>query len=234
MLRLAYEHGKLMRLPVLKKLKEAGARQGFFEPEQYQAVRGHLAADLQVITDIAYTYGWRMQNEVLVLERRQLDLTERTLRLDPGTIKNNEGRVIYLTPALAEALAAQVKRVEQLSRKLGRIIPFLFPHLAGRAPRDADPRLPEGLGHGVQGRRHRGPAPPRLPPYRRPQHGQPGRRRARGHDGHRAQDARRVRLLPHREPRGSARRRHQARGKRDGQRDGQSEGADPETRPLTC
>ena len=45
MLRLAYEHGKLMRLPVIKKLKEAGARQGFFESEQYQAVRSHLAPD---------------------------------------------------------------------------------------------------------------------------------------------------------------------------------------------
>lgn len=131
MFRLAYELGKLMRLPVLKKLKEAGARQGFFESEQYQAVRGHLAPDLQVITDLAYTYGWRMQSEILVLERRQLDLTERTLRVDPGTTKNDEGRVVYLTPALAEALAVQVKRVEQLGRKLGQIIPFLFLHLRG-------------------------------------------------------------------------------------------------------
>lgn len=39
--------------------------------------------------------------------------------------------MVYLTPALAEALAAQVKRVEALGRKLGRIIPYLFPHLRG-------------------------------------------------------------------------------------------------------
>ena len=132
MLRLAYEHGKLMRLPVIKKLKEAGARQGFFESEQYQAVRSHLAPDHQVITDLAYTYGWRMQNEVLVFEGRHLDLTERTLRLDPGTTKNDEGRIVYLTPALAVALAAQLVRVE----KLGRIIPLLFPHLRGERIRD--------------------------------------------------------------------------------------------------
>jgi hypothetical protein len=131
MLRLAYEHDKLRRLPVLKKLKEAGARQGFFEAEQYQAVRRHLAPDLQVITDVAYTYGWRMQSEVLTFERRQLDLKTGTLRLDPGTTKNDEGRIVYLTPALAEALAAQVERVEKPGRKLGRVIPCLFPHLRG-------------------------------------------------------------------------------------------------------
>jgi integrase len=133
-LRLAYEGGKLMRLPIIHKLKEAGARQGFFEREQFDAVRRKLDRQpaLQVAVTIAYTFGWRMQSEVLTLERRQLDLEAGTLRLDPGTTKNDEGRVVYLTPELKALLAAQVERVKELERGAKRIIPPLFPRLRGR------------------------------------------------------------------------------------------------------
>ena len=84
--------------------------------------------------DIEHTFGWRTQSEVLTLERRHLDLTVRphgTLRLDPGTTKNDEGRVVYLTPALHQALAEQLERVAKLERQLGRVIPYLFPHFQG-------------------------------------------------------------------------------------------------------
>jgi integrase len=117
---------------VAHKLKEARPRQGFFEREQYQAVRRHLSEDLQVAVAIAYAFGWRTQSEVLTLERRQLDLEAGTLRLEPGTTKNDDGRVVYLTPELRALLEAQLARVEALQRQLGRIIPFLFPHLVKR------------------------------------------------------------------------------------------------------
>jgi integrase len=132
MLRLAYENGKLLRLPVIRKLKEAAPRSGFFEREQYEAVRRHLPADLQVAAAIAYTYGWRMQSEVLALERRQLDLEAGTLRLDPGATKNDEGRLVYLTPEIKALLASQLERVEALQRRTERIVPYLFPFLSGR------------------------------------------------------------------------------------------------------
>jgi hypothetical protein len=74
MLRLAYENGKLLRLPVIRKPKERAPREGFFEHRQYVAVVRHLPADLQVAAAIAYTFGWRTQSEVLTLERRQLNL----------------------------------------------------------------------------------------------------------------------------------------------------------------
>ena len=132
MLRLAYEGGKLLRMPVMRKLKEAAPRQGFFERDQYLAVRGHLPKDLQVAMAIAHAFGWRMQSEILTLERRQLDLEAGTLRLDAGTTKNDEGRVVYLTPELKSLLTAQLERVDALQRRLGRIVPFLFPYLSGR------------------------------------------------------------------------------------------------------
>jgi integrase len=130
MLRLGLEHQKLVRLPIVHKPKEAAPRAGFFEADAFQAVRGHLPADLQAAVTIAYTFGWRMQSEVLALETRQLDLAARTIRLDPGSTKNDEGRVVYLTPELRELLAAHVERVQALGRDLKRVVPWLFPHFA--------------------------------------------------------------------------------------------------------
>jgi len=86
---------------------------------------------LQVAASIAYTFGWRTQSEVLTLERRQVDLEAGTLRLDPGTTKNDDGRLVYMPPDLKRLVAAQVDRVRILERKVGRVIPFLFPHLHG-------------------------------------------------------------------------------------------------------
>ena len=70
MLRLAYESSKLIRLPVMHKLTEAGPRQGFFECEQFEAVRRRLRPDLQLAATICYQLGWRVRSEVLALERR--------------------------------------------------------------------------------------------------------------------------------------------------------------------
>jgi integrase len=132
MLRLAHENNKLLRLQVIRKLKESAPRQGFFEREKYEAVRHHLQSDYQVAAAVAHTYGWRMQSEVLTLERRQLDVELGTIRLDPGTTKNSDGRVVYLTPELKSILVAQLERVKALEREMGSILPYLFPHLQGR------------------------------------------------------------------------------------------------------
>lgn len=131
MLRLAYESSKLIRLPVMHKLKKAGPRQGFFEREEFEAMRRHLRPDLQLVATICYQLGWRVRSEVLALERRQVDLEAGTLRLEPGTTKNDEGRFCYVTPELRAMLAAQVEGVRALERKKGRIIAALFPHLQG-------------------------------------------------------------------------------------------------------
>jgi integrase len=123
-----------MRLPVIHMLKEAAPRQGFFERDQFDAVRRKLEArpDLQVAVTIAYVYGWRMRSEVLPLMRRQVDLEAGTLRLSPGTTNKKPGRVVYLTPELDRLVREQLARVRDLERRTERIIPVLFPHLAGR------------------------------------------------------------------------------------------------------
>lgn len=141
MLRLAAqaEPPKLLRVPKIPMLKEARPREGFFEDHQYQAVRRRLPEDLQAAVAIAHAFGWRLRSEVFPLARYQLDLKVGTLRLDPGTTKNKDGRLVYLTPELKALLAAQVERVETLSRQIGRIVPWLFPHL-GTGKRAGMPR----------------------------------------------------------------------------------------------
>jgi integrase len=59
-------------------------------------------------------YRIRSQIEVLTLERRQLDLDAGTLRLEPGSTKNDDGRVVYLTAELKSLLGAQLERVRAL------------------------------------------------------------------------------------------------------------------------
>jgi integrase len=61
---------------------------------------------------IAYTFGRRVNSEVLSLERRHLDVETGTLRLDPGVTKNDDGRVVYLTPELKALLSVQLERVD--------------------------------------------------------------------------------------------------------------------------
>ena len=132
MLRLAVEHNALLRLPIVHKPKEAAPRSGFFEADQYEAVRRHLPLDLQTAVAIAHTFGWRTQSEVLTLNRAQVDLEAGVIRLDPGTTKNEDGRVAYMTPDLHRQVAAQLERVRKLEREIGAIIPWLFPHLGKR------------------------------------------------------------------------------------------------------
>jgi len=63
MLRLAYENNKLLRLPVIHKLKVNNVRQGFFEWDMFERVCRYLPDDYTVAVTIDNTYGWRTQSE---------------------------------------------------------------------------------------------------------------------------------------------------------------------------
>jgi integrase len=116
---------------VVKKLREADPRAGFVTSEQFAAIHRHLPEELQVAMTVAYTFGWR-KREVLGLKRHQYNAQDGTLRLEPGTTKNREGRLVRLTPELHAMLEAQVERVREMERRDGRVIPWLFPHLDRR------------------------------------------------------------------------------------------------------
>jgi integrase len=117
-------------IPNIPMLKEAPPRAGFFEAEQFQAVLLRLRPEIKPVALFAHETGWRLR-EILGLERRNVDLKEGYARLDPGTTKNNEGRVAYLSPELLAILRAQDATTRELEREKATLIPWTF-HRRGR------------------------------------------------------------------------------------------------------
>jgi integrase len=128
MFSLAVQAGKLLRKPHFPMLRENNVRAGFFEREQYLAVQKHLPTSMQPVVTFAYVTGWRINSEVLQLQWRQVDLKLSEVRLDPGTTKNLEGRVFYLTSELKDLLKAQRKAADRIQRRKGMIVPHVFFH----------------------------------------------------------------------------------------------------------
>ena len=91
---------KIPRRPHIAMLEENNVRKGFFEREQFQAVRKLLAAPLQPVVTFAYITGWRIHDEGLTRRWSDVDFKAGTVRLDPGETKNGDGRTFYLTPEL--------------------------------------------------------------------------------------------------------------------------------------
>jgi|SRR5215469_6565125 len=101
---------------------------GFFERPDFEAVRSHLPADFQGPPMFAYNTGWRGLSEILPLGRTQVDFQAGTIRLEPGTMKNGEGRVFLfgLLPELADLLRAQWNKTLTLELETGQSIPSVF------------------------------------------------------------------------------------------------------------
>jgi len=117
-------------VPHIPLLEEAAPRSGFFEPAQFTVVLQYLRPEVKPIARFAYETGWRLR-EIIKLEWRQVNLKEGWARLEPGTTKNLEGRVAYLSPALLDALRAQDTATRELERAKGLIIPWIF-HRRGK------------------------------------------------------------------------------------------------------
>src|SRR6478735_5794526 len=94
---LAIQAEKLLKKPYMQRLEEKNVRQGFFEPWQFDALLSKLPDSLRPPMTFAYWTGWRLYSEVLSLTWEQVDLDAGTVRLLPGTTKNGEGRVLFLT-----------------------------------------------------------------------------------------------------------------------------------------
>ena len=133
--RLALEAERLARMPYIPMLREANVRQGFFERPAFEAIRRHLPEHLRGLVTVAYITGWRTASELQPLSWRQVDFKAGTLRLEPGTTKNAEGRMFVLTPELREALEAQRADTDRWQRARKRIIPWVF-HRRGKPIKD--------------------------------------------------------------------------------------------------
>jgi integrase len=130
---LALQSGKLLAKPHIPMLRENNARTGFFEADQLASVLAHLPAPIQPVIRFAAITGWRIADEVLPLEWRQVDFAAGEVRLDVGTTsegrvfttKNDEGRVFPITEELRAVLDTQ--HAEHLRLKqAGQIVPWVF------------------------------------------------------------------------------------------------------------
>ena len=107
MFNLALQAEKITRKPYMAMLAENNVRKGFFEQWQFEAVLAKLADCLKPPITIGYITGWRLQTEVLPLRWDQVDRGAETVRLEVGTTKNKDGRLVYLTREMQAVLEAQ-------------------------------------------------------------------------------------------------------------------------------
>lgn len=89
---------KVTRMLHIAMLKEDNVRKGFLSDAEFDLLADQCAAVglwLRAMLEVGATYGWRL-NEIKKLRVRQVDIDGLTIRLDPGTTKNREGRVVSI------------------------------------------------------------------------------------------------------------------------------------------
>ena len=107
MFNIAFQEERIAKKPHIPTLEENNVRQGFFEAWEFDAILAKLPEYLRPAFTFAYHTGWRTKSEVLRLRWEQIDLEVRAVRLEVGTTKNKDGRLIYLMEELQQLLESQ-------------------------------------------------------------------------------------------------------------------------------
>jgi integrase len=124
-LKLGHRNQKLRQMPALPtKLEENNVRAGFIEDADYEKLTASCSELwLRLFIEIAYSFGWR-KSEILNIRVGQVSLAARTIRLDPGTTKNGEGREVGMTQRIyvlaKQAIAGKSKDDFLLTRDDGK------------------------------------------------------------------------------------------------------------------
>jgi integrase len=101
---------KINAVPYIAMLKENNIRTGFLEGKQHDSLvteTGKIGLWLRAMFEVGYTYGWRHE-ELLDLRLRQVDISAGTIRLEPGTTKNDQGREVSMTLPVKALLSQRV------------------------------------------------------------------------------------------------------------------------------
>jgi integrase len=106
------------RVPHIAMLKENNVRKGFFEHDEFLALRDALPCHLKGLVTFAYRTGWRI-SEITGLTWSQVDRQQGVVRLEAGETKNDEGRTFYLDTELKGTIQAQWEARRNL-------MPFVF------------------------------------------------------------------------------------------------------------
>jgi len=143
MIRLGYAQRKVTQLPPFPTVKANNVRAVFFEDDEIERLLKALPEVMaegrdvgnQWIIPFVVVARWvgARRNELLRLERRQLDLSIGKISLDAGSTKNGDGRVFYLPPAALAAIREWDAGTQALERERGIIVRYVF-HRRGRGP----------------------------------------------------------------------------------------------------
>jgi integrase len=98
---------KVYRVPSFPHLAENNVRAGFLEDGQHQALVKDSDLWFRAMVEVGRTYGWRI-SELREMKASQVNLLNRSIRLEPGTTKNGEGREVTMTKTIYELLAGCV------------------------------------------------------------------------------------------------------------------------------
>jgi integrase len=135
--RLAKREKLLAEVPDFPTIALDNARQGFFEPDQFLAVRAKLPDYLRDVATFAYVTGWRIPSEVLTLTWADVNLEAGEVRLRAAVTKGKKARVFPFaaSPELAALLADRHARAKAMYQATGEWVPSVFHH-SGKPIRD--------------------------------------------------------------------------------------------------
>lgn len=132
MFNLGQQAGKVVRVPYIPVLSENNVRKGFVHHRDYIRLKEVLPARLRPVLVLAYYTGMR-KAEIVGPLWSQVDFQARVIRLEPGTTKNEEARIVPLSGELHWELK------EQRALRDGRF-PFcdrvFFNHATGKPIKD--------------------------------------------------------------------------------------------------
>jgi integrase len=123
---LAVAAGRLPSRPHIPLLRENNVRRGFFEPDEFRAVRDHLPPDLADLVTFLWITGWRWRSEAARLRWSDVSFDPGEVRLDAGTTKTGEGRVFPFTAELQNLLERRRAITHARERELGGPIALVF------------------------------------------------------------------------------------------------------------
>jgi integrase len=117
------------KVPHIPMLKENNTRKGFFEHNDFLALRDALPDYLKGFVTFGYKTGWRI-SEISNLTWAQVDRDQGIVRLEVGETKSDEGRSVYLDDELKDFFLNQW----DLRKKRGILIPNVFVNKTGASP----------------------------------------------------------------------------------------------------
>lgn len=124
---LAFGMGMISNMPAFpERLPESDPRQGFFEPEDFEAIKAELPLWAADVFEFAYFTGWR-RNEILGMPWSELDLASAEIHLGRSRSKNKKPRVRPIGPDIAPVIrrrqALRVLGCNYVFHREGKFVP---------------------------------------------------------------------------------------------------------------